>query len=310
MKGKLIALITALLMLFPAGSVCDAEIRTLTLHGKSIEASSDAKTLDLGSVVLKNNDEDYAQLTAFLRGFPNLEKVDMYETKIRRNRLEALAEAFPDVEFGWTIIIPCTNPHHPEFKYHTVRTDATVFSTLHNNQCTTHSTEDLSVLRFCKSLQALDLGHNKLTSIDFIKDLTQIKVLIVALNPNLEDASPIGNLQDLEYLELFRTNVKDISFLRNCKNLLDLNITYNRIGDYSPLEELQKLERLWLYNSNNYSDNSPVPKETVDRLRTALPNCMINTSSGGTNGGWREHQRYEVINRMFNRSEYIPFDNQ
>lgn len=300
-------LIAALFVAFPTVSGCETGTRTMSLNGKTVEVPDDAKMLDLEDLALRDRDEDYRIFSEFLSGFPDLKRVDMYATKIRKNRVEFLTEMFPNIEFGWTIIIPCKNPHHPELKYHTVRTDATVFSTLHNNQCMTHSSDDLSVLRFCKNLQALDLGHNKLTNIDFIKDLTQIKVLIVALNPNLEDASPIGNLRDLEYLELFRTNVKDISFLRNCQKLLDLNITYNRIGDYRPLEDLHKLERLWLYNSNNYSDENPVPKNVIDNLRAKLPRCLINAASGGTNGGWREHSRYEVIKTMFSQSEYIPF---
>ena len=88
---------------------------------------------------------------------------------------------------------------------------------------------------------------------------------------------------------------------------MDLNICFNRISDWSALEGLTKLRRLWLYNSNNYSDSSPVPKDVVAALRSALPDCKVDAVSYSTDGGWRNHPRYDTINTMFWGTDYIPF---
>lgn len=280
---------------------------TLTIGRKTLIVPATAEEIDLGNLKLANTDADYAALTAFLDQLPALKRVDMFETEIRRQRLEPLAERYPQITFGWTMIVPCVNQAHPERCPHRIRTDITAYSTLHNNRCQRHTTEELSVLRYCRNLQALDIGHNDVDDISFLYDLPHLKVLIVALNPNLEDATPIGSLKELEYLEMFRNNIHDISCLTNCEHLVDLNLCYNRISDLSPLCEVKSLRRLWLYNSNNYTDSMPVPKSAVDQLAEALPDCVINTWSASTAGGWREHPRYDTINEMFWGTEYIPF---
>jgi hypothetical protein len=153
---------------------------------------------------------------------------------------------------------------------------------------------------------ALDIGHNRVDDLSFLYDLPNLKVLIVACNA-VTDITPIGSLKDLEYLEIFKNKIKDISPLAGLTNLVDLNICFNYIGDWTPIHGLTKLERLWLYNSNNYSDDRPVPTSVVNELKEKLPDCYIDYRSYSTNGGWREHPRYDVIYEMFKSGQYIAF---
>ncbi len=257
-------------------------------------ADTSASALDMGDVQVGNMDA----FVKFLSQFENLEKVDMYATKIGGKDMDRLAADFPDVEFGWTMRIGD----------HLVRTDATAFSTLHNNQSKTHNQNQFKYLKYCKNLQALDIGHNSVTDLSFLYDLPDLKVLIVACNINLHDITPIGSLTKLEYLEIFKNDIHDLSPLANCKNLIDLNICFNRIKDWTPIHGLEKLERLWVYNSNNYSDKQPVPADVVKALKDALPECYIDSKSYSTLGGWRDHNRYYVIYHMFKYGEYIPFE--
>ena len=305
MKKTLPLLLLLLFLSLP--SLANAETLTYTNDRGSFSASSDAEYIDLGSLRIPNTDADYSSFASFLGRFPNLKKVDMYATEIRRPHVEMLAARFPQIEFGWTMVISCSNPLHPERTPHRVRTDATAFSTLHNNTCTEHTAADLSILKYCKNLQALDIGHNRVTDLSFLYDLPHLKVLIVACNLELNDITPIGSLKELEYLELFKNDVHDISCLANCKNLVDLNLCFNRISDLSPLEGLNHLRRLWLFNSNNYSDEYPVSAAAVRALRKALPDCKVDDTSYSTLGGWREHPRYDTIYEMFWGTEYIPF---
>lgn len=306
-KLSLIGITALILFLLCACASADPANITFSLEGKDLTVPSDAESIDLQDLVLPDSDEAYALFAGFLEQLPALKHVDMFETEIYRDKISMLSERFPDIEFGWTMIVPCKNDRHPERCPHKIRTDITAYSTLHSDITQKHTSEELSVFKYCKNLIALDIGHNKVDDISFLYDLPHLKVLIVALNPDLEDITPIGSLKELEYLELFRNNVHDLSALANCKNLVDLNITYNRISDLSPLYELKHLRRLWLYNSNNYSDNMPVPREAVDKLRKQLPECHINTTSAGTNGGWRNHPRYDTIYEMFWGTDYIPF---
>ena len=284
-----------------AAPKADTKVTYQAANGK-LTVSKSAEKIDLGKLIVTN----YSSFEVFLAKLPNLKQVDMFSTKIKKAQLEHLAKHFPNIEFGWTIIIPCTNKLHPERTPHVIRTDATAFSTLHNNTCTNHTSDDLSVVRYCKNLQALDLGHNLMTDISFLYDLPHLKVLIVACNINLRDITPIGSLKELQYLEFFKNDVHDISCLANCTELVDLNICFNRIQDLRPLFGLKKLRRLGIYNSNNWSKEIPVPATVVRDLKKALPNCYIDSTNWSTDGGWRVHPRYDTIYKMFWGTEYIP----
>lgn len=248
--------------------------------------------VDLGDTQV----EDYQALTALLDQMPGLETVNLYASRFPREQMAALTARYPQVFFGFTLRVA----------EHVIRTDQTAFSTLHNNKAPTHSSGDFDVLRYCTRLQALDLGHNNLTDLGFLENLTQLKVLILAVN-QISDISPLKNLTQLEYAELFKNKITDITPLKGMDQMLDLNLCFNYIKDYQTLEKLKTLERLWLYNSNNYSVKDPVKPEIIARLKAALPGCHIDSVSYSTLGGWREHPRYFTIYEIFKTSVYHSF---
>lgn len=115
-----------------------------TVSFLTLQVPVTAETVDLG----KNVVSDYTALCNFLDQLPNLKHLDMFETKISRTNIEMLAERYPQVKFGWTMRVGD----------HLVRTDATAFSTLHNNQSQEHTSTDFSVLKYCTEL-LLSLIH-------------------------------------------------------------------------------------------------------------------------------------------------------
>jgi hypothetical protein len=288
-KNRLIT--SCLLVLMLLLSALPAQGESITAYGQQIDLN--AEYIDLGA----HRADDLSALMHTLDQLPKLKRVDMFETKITAKGMDMLAERYPNIFFGWTIRI----------KDHVIRTDATAFSTLHSNKSPQHNSRDFEPIKYCKYLKALDLGHNAITDINFIKDLTELRILILAIN-KIEDISVLAGLPNLEYVELFKNKIKDISPLANMQHVLDLNICFNFISDYSPLESLSTLERLWIYNSNNYSASKPVPAEVVARLKAALPGCHIDHTHYSTLGGWREHPRYFVIFDVFKNSVYQPFE--
>jgi Leucine-rich repeat (LRR) protein len=253
----------------------------------SITVSSQDIAIDLGRKRITN----VAEFMDFLDCFPNLQKVDMYNSWIKRKDLEALYVCYPNIRFGWTLHI----------YEHTVRTDVTAFSTLHNNRCQTHSSEDFEQLKYCRDLVALDLGHNCIEDISFLRNFPKLKVLILACN-YISDISVLTELKDLEYVELFKNRITDVSALANHEKLLDLNICFNKINDVSMLSTDKNLERFWMYH-NKLTD------EQCLAMRSALPYCKVDFKSYSTLGGWREHPRYFVIKDIFKTRIYKPFDN-
>ena len=172
----------------PATST-DVDMPVTTVTYGRLSVPSDSTYIDLGDITVKN----YDNFIAFLQQLPKLEKVDMFSTLIEKKNIDRLAEAFPDVEFGWTMYLKC------EKRDHKIRTDTTAFGCEHNNRIHGHTSTDLSILKYCTKLEALDIGHNYVTDLSFLYDLPSLKVLIVACN-HITDITPIGSLKELQYL--------------------------------------------------------------------------------------------------------------
>lgn len=255
--------------------------------GCGITVDSQAAEIDFGSVRVKDVDE----LIALLHALPQVTRVDMYESRLSNDDMDRLTEQFPDIEFGWTV----------RLGNHTLRTDATAFSTLHSpGRDTEHKTRDFYALKFCTHLQALDLGHNAITDISFLRDLPDLKVLILACN-DIRDISVLAELTQLEYLELFTNKFTDITPLANLTNLIDLNLSNNDITDLTPLYGLTSLERFRMCMDGYLTDDQRA------EIEAALPNCQIGWKEHPTGEGWREHPRYDVIYRIFHTGVYEPF---
>lgn len=283
MFRRIAVLLLACLLILPPGAAATEE---------TTEDPSEVTYLDFGNRYI-----DYKKILARLEEYPNLKKADMFATPVWARQIEELTTRFPDIEFGWTIAFG---------DGHEVRTDATAFSTLHLSDSTVHYTKDLSLLRYCKNLKALDFGHNAVDDISWLSDLTDLRVLIIAIN-RIEDISPLANLKKLEYLEIFNNYIKDLSPLTGLTHLMDLNIAYNEIEDYSPLYGMTSLKRLWMYNSKD-RNGTEVPPEVLETLKEKLPDCQIDSQSMPSLGGWREHPHFDVIHAMFRSRVYQPFE--
>ena len=230
---------------------------------------------------------------------PNLKQVDMYGTVPNPKILAKLEERYPDVEFGMTL----------RYGRYRMRTDDTAFSTLYVGEVDGNrkfSYDEIAMLRICKNLYALDIGHHPVKKLDFLYSLPELRVLIVAIC-DLTDITPIASLKHLEYLEIFHNRIEDISCLSGLEYLMDLNLVKNNITDLSPLMNLKSLRRLWIFKCNQ-EDLSYPDEETLSRLREALPDCHIDAESTSTAGGWRKDPHYTVISRMFQTRVYEPFE--
>ena len=277
------------LLLLPAAALAD----TVDALGMTVDAS--AEVLDFDAAGIQVTDAD--ALEAVIAQMPALKEVLLFDSSLPREDMERLFDAHPDIFFGFTI----------HFSIHTVRTDATAFSTLHYSELKDknddyHRSDVLSVLRLCKRLKALDLGHNKLTDLSFLEGLTELRVLIISPNYPLKDLSSLAGLTKLEYLEAFSTDTVDVSPLAGLVELRDLNLACSDwLKDISPLYDLPKLERFWCGRGD-------VPKKQQKQMEALHPDCQFDWVSLPTRGGWREHPRYDVIAEMFAGTEYIPFE--
>ena len=252
--------------------------------------NSTAEKIDFGETVIADGDDLIDALTCL----PRLRVLHTYASILNREQMAYLWETYPDMEFGWTL----------SFAKRTLRTDAVTFSTMNNSTKSPRFTgADFEVLKYCKNLVALDLGHNKIGTIDWLAELPQLRVLILADN-KLEDISVLAELPNLEYVELFMNKIRDISPLANMPNLLDLNLcrTMIKSNDITPLLTNQNLQRLWISYAGLSNDQ-------MQTLREGLPNCVMEfKATSSTAAGWRDHERYDKYREGFLTGVYVPFD--
>ena len=283
---RLSSLLIILICLFTA-LTSPAGAETVAFGAASFPA--DAEEIDLGEEIVT----DLSAFESFLKGFSQLKRVNMFSTTVDKKQIARLTASFPEITFGWTISIANGK--------HLIRTDQTAFSTLHG-ECVRHTSEDLDVLRYCTALKALDLGHNSLTDVSFLAPLKELRVLILADNRNISGLDALAGLENLEYLELFTCNLRDISFLSGLTGLQDLNLANNGIRDYSVLFGLTGLRRLWIADMG-----VNISAQKMRELQEAMPDAVIMTSGHPTANGWRTDSHYDTIYEIFHSNEYIPF---
>lgn len=242
---------------------------------------------DISKIPVKDL-EDFKDM---LRQLPNLTYIDMCDCGLSNEQMEELQKEFPNIKFAWMLYLG-------RWK---VRTDAKAFSTLHAGPITGRLTnEEAQVLKYCTDLVALDLGHNCVTDIGFIKNMPELRILIMVDNiasngGYIRDLSVLQYTPKLRYLEFFVGTVSDLSFLQYTPELRDLNISYNPISDITYLKNLPHIERLYLEHTLiSYSD--------FQELKKLYPDAQVEYyGEGSIDHGWRTHPRYHAMIDMYHK---------
>lgn len=259
---------------------------------RDMNIPGNTRVLDLDSLTQKRiGAESLRQLLVCL---PETERVIMYDQRLSVREMETLMEAFPDVRFDWSVQLG---------KKYAIRTDATAFSTLKGRQAPRYTVRDVDVLKYCPDLLALDLGHQCIDDLGFLRQWPHMKVLIVIDSQKpVTDITPLADLPELEYVELFMQKITDLTPLAGHTHLLDLNLCHNDITDLTPLYSCTNLQRLWI------SYNRHLSMEQIEAFRKAVPGCQVEYEVyGSTDAGWRKHDRYFVMKESFETRTYRPF---
>ncbi len=264
--------------------------RMVTLNGKPLDSFTEE--LDLSKAQIK----DYAAFSDAIGYFPRLSRLEMHYCSLTNEELAAIRDRYPATKVIWTV----------KFNKWKLRTDAVAFSTMqlapNDNRL---RSEHAQVLQYCTDLVALDLGHNNLIDIEWLRPLKKLQVLILADNSKLQNIEAIGTLTKLKYIELFMTSVDDITPLSNLPDLLDVNLCFTKITDITPLLACTKLERIWF----GKDVTAQIGEEGIAMLQAAFPDAQYDlVSRSSTYLGWREHPRYRAYIQMFRNNIVVePF---
>lgn len=141
--------------------------------------------------------------------------------------------------------------------------------------------KDLSVLSDLTSLESLTIVDTDILNVDFLKDLENLKVLRLSENGLAKDLRAIGDLTDLEYLELdinaSNGGQPQYDTIKNLKNLKKLSL--NTVYDLDFLYELDQLEELEI-DLTFYDNMMEAIKQMKNLEKLSLISCHFPFEDG------------------------------
>ena len=144
-------------------------------------------------------------------------------------------------------------------------------------------TRDLGPIKYCNEVRYIDMGHSFVDSCEFVRYMPYLDTLILA-DCSLKSIEALSTCKNLTYLEIFTTNVEDLSPLAELTQLEYLNISNIETKDISPLYGLTNLKKM------NSTMNPQIPKEQIAEFKSRLPDCSATFTfldESPTEYGWR-----------------------
>lgn len=262
--------------------------------------------IDLSHMPISDDGDAVAKVIPYM---PNLKAVDLDSCGVGNEKMGALQERFPDTDIIWRVNFG---------ENYSVRTNVTKILASMPSKGGTLYNDIGDVLKYCRKVRYLDLGHNEeLSDFSFVEYMPDLEVAVISMSA-ITDLTPFSKCENLLYLEAGNTNISDLSPLAACKKLAHLNVgTCEGVLDISCLYELP-LYRLWLGSVD------PVPQEQVEKMRELHPQCEVNTTApsglernaegeatneGYTSENWKYYQNYLTADWAY-RDQYGFFPAQ
>ena len=219
---------------------------------------------------------DLEGLENFVTRLPKLEQVDMCGCKVSNEDMDALNRRYENIKFVWSI----------NFGWVSYRTDITWFMPCQDDLWMTDQSSKL--LNYFTDLECLDLGHHHITDCSFVANMPKLRYLLLG-DTYITSIEPLRGLENVIYLEIFMSHVKDYTPILTLKNLEVLNISYTQ-GDPDVVAQLTWVDYIRWINH----DDMTISVDQIEELRKQLPDTLLEMDRGAfsTGGMWRQTQHY------------------
>jgi len=163
--------------------------------------------------------------------------------------------------------------------------------------------KQIGAFKYMTDVRYVDFGHNYFSDLSFLQYMPNLEVAILAINHEIESLEELRNCKNLVYLEIFSTDATDLSPLADLKELRYLNISNMPVTDITPLYELDNLKYLWCTLNRN-----KIPVAQFEEFKKLHPDCKVFYYNEGdpTEFGWRKDPKtgeltpqYETIRQIF-----------
>ena len=234
------------------------------LHG--IKADLHTKVLDLSG----KTGITIPEIEKALPYLPKLQTILLCDCGLPNEQLAAFNERLKSIRVIWNVQVGGRN----------TRTDEKYFTP--NKWGLKMTDENIHDLRYCTDMFCVDIGHSKhVTNCSWAEYMPDLQYLILA-DSSVRGLEPLENLKKLRYLELFLIPGQDLTPLKGCTALEDLNLCYVYTNP-APILEMTWLKRLWW--------SGCWPARSL--LSGKMPNTEMNFDTASSTGeGWREGKLY------------------
>ena len=241
------------------------------------ECSTDWTELDLSNRTI----EDLAEPEKAIEAMARLKKLYLCDCNIPNETLDEMRSRHDGCEIVWRVYLNGIG----------CRTDADNFCmSKYSNEWGYLPYANAEPIKYCRSMVTLDLGHGNYDRIDFVETMPDLKYLMIVGAP-VTTLEPLSKATELYYLEMFFTQVRDLETIVHLPNLKHLNISHQRLDDYTQLFEMTQLERLWWVDSG-------LTEAQQNELREALPNTKIvfwAWEDNAVGNYWRDDASYREM---------------
>ncbi|HDT11410.1 MAG TPA: leucine-rich repeat domain-containing protein, partial [bacterium] len=102
----------------------------------------------------------------------------------------------------------------------------------------------------CKHLDNFFLGFSNVDTLEPFSEMKQLRKLDLRFSPGIKDLSPLKNLKNLEFLSIWKTGVTDLIPISKLPKLKTIDAKMTEITDITPLKTLTSLESIDLLQTN------------------------------------------------------------
>lgn len=240
---------------------------TLQVQGRDMP--DDTEEVDISGQKLESLEE----AKAYAAYFPSITKLIMTDCGFDNETMAAFREEMrSQYKVVWTVYLGSIAK---------CRTDATKFMPLTQGDGYFQDWNAVD-LKYCEDLIAIDIGHSRVKHIEFVAYMPHLKYLILA-DTDVRDITPISNCKELVWLELSWCAIESYEPLLGCTALEDLNLS-RTFADPEPVKQMTWLKNLWCMERGS---------GVIYEWTQALPNThVVGVGTDAIGYGWRKLPNY------------------
>lgn len=253
---------------------------TFDLFGKTLSTTDE--TVEFVKESIGNEGEE--TIRQALDILPNCTRFLLDSCGLDNEVLAGIREDYPNTKVVWRVTFG---------KYNTL-TDAEMLRAVYNV-----FDDTVDALKYCNDVKYMDLGHNEqLSNIDFINYMPKLEIVILS-GSLINDLTPFAGCPNLEWLEIaYCGKLTDVTPLENCTNLRFLNISFSKVTDLMPLDNLPLERFVYLQPKASY--------EEQEFFKTFHPDCWTRFSGENPYSlGWRYDDSGETFFEYYKKMQEI-----